>query len=119
MQADRGHLHHRLIDMGLTQKQSVAIMYSISAVLGLCAVVMADKGPLSAIILVIVLSAFVIGGARYMNEINNSEIEEKDEDKNSEQCKSNVEEPEKAKIKETCSDDKKSEVHANDIKEIK
>ncbi|AEB76938.1 MraY family glycosyltransferase [Clostridium botulinum] len=34
MQADRGHLHHRLLDMGLTQKQVVIIMYLISAVLG-------------------------------------------------------------------------------------
>ena len=34
MEADRGHLHHRLLDMGLTQKQVVMIMYSISAVLG-------------------------------------------------------------------------------------
>ncbi len=34
MQADRGHLHHRLLDMGLTQKQVVMIMYIISAVLG-------------------------------------------------------------------------------------
>lgn len=34
MQADRGHLHHRLLDMGLNQKQVVIIMYLISAVLG-------------------------------------------------------------------------------------
>ena len=34
MQADRGHLHHRLLDMGLTQRQAVIIMYLISAVLG-------------------------------------------------------------------------------------
>lgn len=34
MQADRGHLHHRLLDMGLSQKQAVIIMYFISAVLG-------------------------------------------------------------------------------------
>lgn len=34
MQADRGHLHHRLLDMGLNQKQVVLIMYLISAVLG-------------------------------------------------------------------------------------
>mgnify|MGYP001598404706 CR=1 FL=1 len=34
MQADRGHLHHRLLDMGLTQRQVVIIMYLISAVLG-------------------------------------------------------------------------------------
>lgn len=34
MEADRGHLHHRLLDMGLTQKQVVIIMYLISAILG-------------------------------------------------------------------------------------
>ncbi|GAA0744275.1 MraY family glycosyltransferase [Clostridium oceanicum] len=34
MQADRGHLHHRLLDMGLNQRQVVIIMYLISAVLG-------------------------------------------------------------------------------------
>lgn len=34
MQADKGHLHHRLLDKGLTQRQAVIIMYLISAVLG-------------------------------------------------------------------------------------
>lgn len=34
MQADRGHLHHRLLDMGLSQKQVVIIMYLISGILG-------------------------------------------------------------------------------------
>lgn len=33
-QGDRGHLHHRLLDLGLTQRQAVVIMYFISAVLG-------------------------------------------------------------------------------------
>ena len=33
MQADKGHLHHRLLDMGLSQRQAVIIMYLISAVL--------------------------------------------------------------------------------------
>ena len=39
MQADRGHLHHRLLDMGLSQKQVVVIMYLISAVLGGIAII--------------------------------------------------------------------------------
>lgn len=34
MQADRGHLHHRLLDMGFNQKQVVFIMYTISVILG-------------------------------------------------------------------------------------
>jgi len=36
--ADRGHLHHRLIDMGFTQKQTVCILYMISAALGMSAI---------------------------------------------------------------------------------
>jgi UDP-GlcNAc:undecaprenyl-phosphate/decaprenyl-phosphate GlcNAc-1-phosphate transferase len=70
MEADRGHLHHRLIDMGLSHRQSVVVMYIFSAVLGLCAIVLADKGAFTAIILVILASAFIIGGVRYMSEIN-------------------------------------------------
>jgi UDP-GlcNAc:undecaprenyl-phosphate GlcNAc-1-phosphate transferase len=38
MSPDRGHLHHRLIDRGLTQKQTVITMYTISIVLGIFAV---------------------------------------------------------------------------------
>lgn len=37
-EADRGHLHHRLIDMGFTQKESVRILYAIAGIMGLVAV---------------------------------------------------------------------------------
>ncbi len=70
MTADRGHLHHRLVDMGLTQKQSVSLIYVASAALGLCAVVLDYKGPVSAIILVIAVAVFVIVGSMYMSEMN-------------------------------------------------
>lgn len=70
MEADRGHLHHRLIDMGLSQKQSVLSIYIASGALGLCAIVLANKGVFSAIILLIAVSVFVIGGARFMSEIS-------------------------------------------------
>ncbi|MDR2360468.1 MAG: undecaprenyl/decaprenyl-phosphate alpha-N-acetylglucosaminyl 1-phosphate transferase [Oscillospiraceae bacterium] len=52
---DRGHLHHRLIDMGLTQKQAVAVCYWASAVLGLLAVVMTTDGGVKAFLLALVL----------------------------------------------------------------
>lgn len=42
--ADRGHFHHRLLDMGLNQKQAVAVLYGISAILGLAAVLLASSG---------------------------------------------------------------------------
>lgn len=41
--ADRGHLHHRLVDMGFTQKESVNILYSICGILGLVAVFLCDN----------------------------------------------------------------------------
>ena len=40
---DRGHLHHRFIDMGFTQKETVKILYAICGILGLVAVFMCDK----------------------------------------------------------------------------
>ena len=53
MHADRGHFHHRLLDLGLNQKQSVAILYAISGFLGLAAVVMTTSDKFKALILVI------------------------------------------------------------------
>lgn len=70
MEADRGHLHHRLIDLGLSHRQTVVAMYTASGALGLCAIVLADRGAISAIILLIALSLFMIGGAKYMSDIN-------------------------------------------------
>jgi UDP-GlcNAc:undecaprenyl-phosphate/decaprenyl-phosphate GlcNAc-1-phosphate transferase len=36
--ADRGHLHHRLLDAGLSQRQAVLLLYSMSACFGIAAV---------------------------------------------------------------------------------
>ena len=44
MKADRGHIHHRLLAMGLNQKQAVAILYGFSVLLGLAAVLLAANG---------------------------------------------------------------------------
>ena len=51
MAPDRGHVHHRLIDMGLTQKQAVALLYTVSGLLGLAAVVMTTSDKLRVLIL--------------------------------------------------------------------
>ena len=55
MHADRSHVHHRLIDMGLNQKQAVAVLYIISAILGLSAVVLTTSGPVKAMLLLMAL----------------------------------------------------------------
>ena len=59
MVADRGHVHHRLIDMGFSQKQSVAIAYMLAAILGLAAVLLTSSGELRA--LVLIGAVFVVG----------------------------------------------------------
>lgn len=55
MAPDRSHVHHRLIDMGFSQKQAVAILYVISAILGLSAVVLTTSGALKAMVLLCAL----------------------------------------------------------------
>ena len=40
--SDRGHLHHKLVDMGFDQKHAVRILYAITALFGLVAVVFTD-----------------------------------------------------------------------------
>ena len=58
--ADRGHFHHKLLDMGLSQKQAVAVLYAVSAILGLTAVVLTSSGILR-IVLAIVAFAIAVG----------------------------------------------------------
>lgn len=59
MQADRGHIHHRLIDTGFSQKQAVSIIYMLTAILGLAAVVLTSSGEGKALLLI--GTVFVVG----------------------------------------------------------
>lgn len=67
MSADRGHLHHRLLDLGVSQKQSVGILYLMSIMLGICAVVFVGSGALRALILVALLIITISLTAYKMN----------------------------------------------------
>jgi len=64
MTADRGHVHHRLIDMGFDQKQSVMITYMLTAILGLAAVVLTSSGEVKALILL--GAVFIVGGIGFL-----------------------------------------------------
>lgn len=48
---DRGHLHHRLLDRGLTQRQTVLVLYLLSALLGLGGLAAAGINRLPSLIL--------------------------------------------------------------------
>ena len=57
-EADRGHLHHRLLDLGLTHRGAVLLIYAIAAALGLAGLLLSSSGagPLYAFL------GIVIGG---------------------------------------------------------
>ncbi len=49
-QADRGHLHHKLIDKGFDQKHAVLILYALSGILGISAILFSFGWTLKAFI---------------------------------------------------------------------
>lgn len=59
--ADRGHFHHRLLAMGLSQKQAVAVLYTISGVMGLLAVILAAETPVQRMICLVVIGLLLVG----------------------------------------------------------
>lgn len=62
--ADRSHIHHRLIDMGFSQKQAVSILYVISAILGLSAVILTTSGEIKTIVFLLAVIVAVLVGSR-------------------------------------------------------
>jgi len=67
MQADKDHLHHKLMKSGLNQRQTVLIMYFISMMLGIVSIAIADTDPFTGIIVasIVVIAVFYfakIGG---------------------------------------------------------
>ncbi len=53
--ADRGHIHHRLLDAGLSQKQAVLILYAASALFGGAALFVTFASGLQAAIVLVAL----------------------------------------------------------------
>lgn len=60
--ADRGHLHHKLIDRGYTQKQAVFILYGISATFGLFAIILLESGLWKALSFALLVLAIIAIG---------------------------------------------------------
>ncbi len=44
-QADKGHFHHRLLALGLSQKQTVLVLYGVAAIGGVISLWIAGRGP--------------------------------------------------------------------------
>lgn len=66
IEADKGHLHHKLLDAGMSQKQAVLTLYSISAILGFSAVALVELTSKLAFALVFVVFLLASMGAKYL-----------------------------------------------------
>lgn len=64
MKPDKGHLHHRLLSLGFTQRQAVLLMYVISALLGSSAIAMTEVSPRAAFGILLAVAAAVLYGAK-------------------------------------------------------
>ena len=60
MEADRGHLHHKLIDKGYSHKKTVVILYLISAVMGGIAVLIAVRDLRATVVAVVTIVVILL-----------------------------------------------------------
>ena len=78
-QADKGHLHHKLVARGFSQKQAVLILYGITAACGMFAIILLESGIWKALsFLLMVIAAVALGYKNLIKdktEIINSKYE--------------------------------------------
>lgn len=60
MAPDRGHLHHKLIDSGLSQKQAVAVIYAMCIILCLFAVFLLATGAVQILAIGLIFVFFIL-----------------------------------------------------------
>lgn len=62
---DKGHLHHKMLKKGFTQKEAVLILYGISATLGMFTIILLESGIWKALSFAIIIIAVI--GLGYKN----------------------------------------------------
>lgn len=58
--ADRGHFHHRLLDLGVTHRGAVLVIYGVCAVLAALSLVLSGRGQLSAFVVVVIGGGLIL-----------------------------------------------------------
>ncbi|MDD7409339.1 MAG: MraY family glycosyltransferase [Anaerovoracaceae bacterium] len=72
MEADKGHLHHRIMNTGMGQRRTVLIMYSISAIMGMVAILVVQRMFIESTVLIavaVILVCVFIADRDSMKEI--------------------------------------------------
>ena len=65
---DRGHLHHKLIDKGFDQKHAVMILYAVSGMLGIAAIIFSFGWPIKALVVAICAIVMLYGNLNFSFE---------------------------------------------------
>lgn len=72
-QPDKGHLHHKIVSKGFSQKQAVYILYGISATFGMFAVILFDSGIWKAISFALMVIAVIALGYKNFTKLRGEE----------------------------------------------
>ena len=75
---DANHLHHKMLKAGFTQKQSVLILYGITAILGIFVIIWMDSGIWKALSFAIMVVLIILAG--YKEFFKQRLLDENDED---------------------------------------
>lgn len=74
--ADKGHLHHRLMKKGYTQKQAVLILYGLTATLGMFAIILLESGIWKALSFALLVIAIIAIGYKDLFKIRQATEED-------------------------------------------
>ena len=77
--ADKGHLHHRLMKRGYSQKQAVLILYGLTATLGMFAIILLESGIWKALSFALLVVAIIAIGYKDIFKVKQDDIETIDE----------------------------------------
>jgi UDP-GlcNAc:undecaprenyl-phosphate/decaprenyl-phosphate GlcNAc-1-phosphate transferase len=58
--ADRGHLHHRLLDLGLSHRQAVMVIYALGVILAVAGLVLSGRGQISVFMIIVIAGGLLL-----------------------------------------------------------
>ena len=58
--ADRGHFHHRLLDLGLSHRQAVLVIYGLCVILALAGLFLSGRGQISVFLIVVIVGGVLL-----------------------------------------------------------
>lgn len=77
MEADKGHLHHRLLAKGLSQKKTVVFLYAIAAILGASSLIILRSDYLAAAFVIVVDILIITFGVKKLKILEEVKTNEK------------------------------------------